>query len=148
MSCAKRRVICVITARDGTTVRGENGCYKPQEKCPRKPGDDYTKCRTICMQPGHAEVQAVTQAVNHHADTDWWDAHAFIEGHIYACINCQEVLRALGVNTIHFGREEVPALSTSPLALRAPYDAKSLAAYEKFEEQIMSEVKNAGSTDV
>lgn len=101
MTCAKRRVRCVITNSEGEYVIGENECRNPQPVCPRAEGEDYTKCRTICGQYGHAEEVAVSRA--RFEGIDMTDAEAFIDGHTYACVDCQHALRSIGVNTIRFG---------------------------------------------
>lgn len=106
MTCAKRRVRCTIVARTGESVIGENSCEAPQIACPRTDEEvaaaDYSKCKTICRQLGHAEDMAVAAALAR-PYVRWDNAEALIEGHYYACISCQKSLRLLGVNTIHFG---------------------------------------------
>lgn len=92
--CAKTTVTCTLFLADGTQVVGTNACSNPQAVCPRLPGEDYTKCSTICDQQGHAEVQALAR-VSPPARAE--GASAIVTGHTYACRECQEALFAAGV---------------------------------------------------
>lgn len=62
MTCAKRVVTCTIVSASGERFIGRNDCANPQRECPRHGNDDYTKCKTICQQEGHAEVIAINLA--------------------------------------------------------------------------------------
>lgn len=108
MTCAKRRVRCTIVDNDGRAAVGENLCRTPQATCPREPGEDYTKCVTICDQVGHAETVALSAA--RFEGLDLTNAEALIEGHSYACVGCQQNLHEAGIRTIHFGAEWLPHL--------------------------------------
>jgi len=90
--CAKLVVGCTLVAADGERIFGANWCANPQEVCPREPGEDYTKCTTICQQLGHAEEVALKEAGNKAKG-----ARAILEGHTYACRDCQEALFSAGV---------------------------------------------------
>lgn len=90
--CAKQSVRCVITARDGQTFVGTNDCANPQQTCPRAPGEDYTKCRTVCRQYGHAERDALSAAGDRAIG-----ATAQVVGHTYYCADCQRALFEAGV---------------------------------------------------
>ena len=94
--CAKQTVQCTLVTPDGQRFVGRNWCLNPQEKCPRLPGEGYEKCKLICHQVGHAEETAVIQAGDKAKG-----ATAYIEGHTYACDNCQSVLLKAGVVAIH-----------------------------------------------
>jgi hypothetical protein len=96
--CAKARVFCTLIAADGTAVVGENWCANPQAACPREPGEDYTKCVTVCQQEGHAEVVALRLA-----GANAKGATAKLRGHTYACMACQHALFGAGV--VSFGLE-------------------------------------------
>lgn len=93
MTCAKQTVKCVLILPNGETFVGTNACANPQVECPRLPGEDYTKCRTVCQQSGHAETQAIRAAQGR----DLRGATAMVSGHTYICRHCQESLGALGV---------------------------------------------------
>jgi deoxycytidylate deaminase len=78
---------------------GTNGCDKPQAVCPRAPGEDYTKCRTVCEQAGHAEMQAVRNL----RDAGLYPAvgaHAYVSGHYWICEPCGRALRDAGVTSV------------------------------------------------
>lgn len=96
--CAKVVVTCTLVMPDGARVVGTNYCRNPQDVCPRVPGEDYIKCRTICDQPGHAEIIALSRAA--------WNArgaHAYVEGNTYLCRPCQEALFGAGVVAVSIG---------------------------------------------
>lgn len=98
--CAKTTVRCtLVTKGDGRLIVGENWCRNPQAVCPRAPDEGYEKCKSICDQVGHAEVVALLAA-----GADSFGARAFIEGHTYACMDCQHALFGAGVESISIGR--------------------------------------------
>lgn len=97
MTCARKTVICVIEAANGDVVRGNNYCDNPQEKCPRMPGEDYTKCKTICKQQHHAEVNAINKFTG---DPD--GAVAYVIGHDRVCDECSRALKLAGIEEIVF----------------------------------------------
>ena len=94
-SCAKARVFCTLRTVSGELITGENHCARPQTVCPRTPGEDYTKCRTVCQQEGHSEIVALRLAGDRARG-----ATATFRGHSYACRPCQEALFAAGVLSI------------------------------------------------
>lgn len=98
--CAKTTVRCTLVTVKGEKVVGENWCRNPQAVCPRSPGEGYEKCKSICDQAGHAEVVALKVAGASRA----LGARAFIEGHTYACMDCQHALFGAGVESISIGR--------------------------------------------
>lgn len=93
--CARREVTCEIRGTSGRIYRGKNWCSNAQVTCPREENEDYTKCKTICQQWGHAEEVALTLA-----GEDTVAASATVYGHSYACRKCQEALYAAGICTI------------------------------------------------
>lgn len=96
--CAKAVIKCTIVSIDGKRFIGENWCANPQEVCPRDVGEGYEKCISICKQEGHAEVVAVKLAGEAAKG-----ARAFLEGHTYACMNCQHALFGAGVESLSLG---------------------------------------------
>ncbi len=92
MTCAKTRVRVTLTHPDGREWVGANWCAKPQATCPREPGEGYEKCKTVCGQFGHAELDALRLA-----GPDALGTTATLEGHSYYCQSCQEALFAAGV---------------------------------------------------
>lgn len=96
--CARRVVRCTLVTWDGERHVGENWCANPQPVCPRGPDEGYEKCKTICRQLGHAEAVAVVVA-----GPEARGARAFLEGHTYACRECQEALFAAGVESLSLG---------------------------------------------
>lgn len=96
--CAKAHIACTLITPDGERFIGTNWCKMAQPVCPRAPGEDYTKCRTICQQVGHAEIVALEEA-----GAKARGAHAYVVGHSHVCRHCQEALYAAGVVAITVG---------------------------------------------
>lgn len=94
MTCAKVNVVARLTV-EGRVFEGSNLCNNPQDTCPRSKGEDYTKCRSICFQPGHAEVQAIRAA--HLGGVDPEGGHMVIY-HKRVCDECQDAMRAYGIS--------------------------------------------------
>ncbi len=99
--CAKTTVRCTLVTPDGEYIVGENWCANPQRSCPRLPGEGYEKCGSICGQEGHAEQVAVRLAGDKARG-----ARAYIEGHTYACMDCQHALFGAGVHSLTVGAPE------------------------------------------
>lgn len=93
--CAKAVVTCKILGTRGDTYIGTNECNNPQRVCPREDGEDYTKCKTICDQQGHAELQAIELA-----GADCREGIAILDGHTYFCEYCQHALFDAGIALI------------------------------------------------
>lgn len=106
-NCARREVTCTLVTPGGERIVGKNWCKKPQTVCPRTEDEDYTKCKTVCDQWGHAEEVAVLIA-----GPKAMGATAIIEGHSYACRNCQEALFAAGVSGISVAKQTAPEAHT------------------------------------
>lgn len=99
--CAKKHVVCTIVSWDGRTrVIGDNSCANPQPVCPREPGEGYEKCKSICKQLGHAEDVALQAAIPLGVAKG---GHAYVEGHTYACRDCQEKLFGAGIEALSIG---------------------------------------------
>jgi len=92
MTCADKQVTCTITTPDGYSFVGTNQCMAPQVVCPRGPGEDYVKCRMICKQPGHAEMEALKKAGKYA-----WGASATIRGINWMCRDCQMAMVKAGI---------------------------------------------------
>lgn len=93
--CAKRTVVCIIRVKDGPSFVGTNDCANPQDVCPRRPGEGYDKCKSICDQSGHAEIQALQMAGERARGAD-----VLIKGHYYMCEPCGRALLDAGVDSI------------------------------------------------
>lgn len=94
--CAKRRTQAKLTTLDGEVFVAENVCLTPQDVCPRKIGEGYEKCKTICNQVGHAEALAIQAAGPKAAG-----AHIDVLHH-YACDVCLQKMRDAGVMSIDY----------------------------------------------
>lgn len=62
VTCAKKVVTAVLLTKDGRQYTGTNSCDHPVIDCPRVKGEGYAKCKYICRQPAHAEIDAMRQA--------------------------------------------------------------------------------------
>jgi deoxycytidylate deaminase len=97
--CAKKHVVCFIKPRGSSEViHGSNACLNPQPVCPREDHEDYSKCKTVCQQQGHAEEQAVAEAKRRGVDLK--GASAVLLGHYWMCQNCGNTLREAGVTNV------------------------------------------------
>lgn len=96
--CAKKRVVCTLVTPTGERFVGTNDCRRPQDSCPRLPGEGYQKCKDICWQPGHAEEIALAFA-RERAE----GATAYLEGIDHYCKECQRKLIEAGVLILKFG---------------------------------------------
>jgi len=96
--CAKQTVKCTLVTADGGHIVGTNACMNPQLICPREPGEGYAKCHSVCAQLGHAEEQALNLA-----GSKAFGAHAYVEGHVWACKSCQIKLFERGVSALTIG---------------------------------------------
>lgn len=97
MTCAKRRVKAVLVGASGYRYIGTNACTNPQEVCPREHGEGYDKCRSVCGQAHHAEVDALLQA-----GEDAMGGTMRVD-HTYACAGCIAAMNAAGVARIVVG---------------------------------------------
>ena len=94
MTCAKRRVICTIVTEHFRFI-GENLCDNPQTACPHSPGEDYTKCKEICGQRGHAEERALEAAQDFGVDLK--GCKAIVTGIHHVCRSCANALYNAGI---------------------------------------------------
>ena len=99
--CAKTTVTCEIISPSGLTYVGTNACGNPQPVCPREPDEGYEKCKSICDQQGHAEVQALRLAGD-----DAVGGMATLRGHTYACQECQEALFGAGIAWLAVSKQQ------------------------------------------
>jgi deoxycytidylate deaminase len=97
--CAKRRVTCAIITSQGRKFVGENDCANPQERCPREPGEGYEKCKSICQQAGHAEVEAV-RAAQAAGNANLQGGVAILTGHYWICEPCGSALADMMIGRI------------------------------------------------
>lgn len=95
MSCAKKKVTCVIFSRKGQSFTGTNDCNNPQSSCPREPGEGYDKCKSICEQEGHAEIMALKAAGDHARG-----GVAHLYGIEHYCSACQKALFGAGITAL------------------------------------------------
>lgn len=99
--CVKQTVRATIVAVDGERYVATNYTLNPQTECPRagmQTGQGYELCRSVCQQPGHAEVNALRIAGDHARG-----GSLYIEGHTYACDSCLKAAQDAGIVAVHIG---------------------------------------------
>lgn len=101
MTCAKKIVKCTIITENGLIFSGDNSCVNPQTTCPRLPDEGYEKCKSICLQNGHAEEMALLAA----GENNLYGATAYMSGTTHFCESCQKQLFDAGVK--YLSRETV-----------------------------------------
>lgn len=89
MTCAKKVVIAELFVA-GRIFTGDNRCLSPQDECPRSKGEDYTKCKIICNQPGHAEEVAISEAQKWGIDPEGGHMNVY---HKRVCDNCKTIMK-------------------------------------------------------
>lgn len=99
MACAKVKVTALVIGRSGKWYDGENTCANPQEVCPRQEGEGYEKCRSVCGQHHHAEVQALAAA------GDDACGGIILVNHHHCCVDCQRACDAAGISQIVLTKE-------------------------------------------
>lgn len=105
MTCVKKKVTCFIVSADSEYIFvGTNDVKKPQSECPRKPGEGYEKCKSICHQEGHAEEMAILEAEK--AGVSLKGATAYLWGIGHYCKDCQTKLFAAGVKSLQLVETE------------------------------------------
>ncbi len=95
MTCAKAVVRAILVLADGCIFVGENVCTVPQVVCPRVDGEGYLKCRSVCGQPAHAELDAIGRA----GIENVLGAVMFV-AHTHVCNDCRMVCDALGIEVV------------------------------------------------
>lgn len=99
--CAKQVVTATIVTPDGERIVGTNHCLNAQDVCPRgnmPTGVGYEKCRDICQQPAHVEINAIAAAGDRARG-----ATLYLEGHTYACMLCKSAAAGAGITEIIVG---------------------------------------------
>jgi hypothetical protein len=89
VTCAKTVVRATLTCQNGRVFCGENYCQTPQPACPRKPGEGYAKCLSVCHQPLHAEIQAMLAAIDAGVDIRYAE---MVVHHDKVCSHCIQAM--------------------------------------------------------
>lgn len=99
--CVKQVVTATLVTPTGERFVDTNYCLNAQDVCPRAgmpTGVGYELCRSVCRQPGHAEINVLARAGKHAEG-----ATLYVEGHAYACEECVQVAEFLGVANVVIG---------------------------------------------
>lgn len=97
MTCAKVVVRAELRTVCGQVFHGENWCLQPQQVCPRDPGEGYAKCDDVCQQSAHAEINAITKALD--AGVNVRGANLIVNYH-YICPDCQDFIDSYAINAV------------------------------------------------
>jgi deoxycytidylate deaminase len=96
VTCVKQQVSATITGANGQIICvGVNSCLNPQDICPRadaKSGEGYDLCTSVCLQTGHAELNALEIAGDRAMGS-----HMTLRGHTYCCDDCIVGMAEAGV---------------------------------------------------
>ena len=92
--CAKKVVVAIVENK-GKFWIGTNWCSNPQPVCPRLSSDDYTKCKIVCEQNSHAEIEAL-----HKAGDASNGGILHIIGHNHCCDDCKQEIKKYGIKQV------------------------------------------------
>jgi deoxycytidylate deaminase len=98
--CAKQTTVAIIE-NHGKYWIGSNWCGHPQESCPRKDlptGVGYEKCKDICLQNAHAEIDACNKAGD-----GAFGGTLYLIGHTYCCEPCKARMKDAGIEKVVIG---------------------------------------------
>jgi len=96
--CAKITVFAKLLLISGEVFEGFNSCACPQKECPRDEDDGYEKCKKICKQTAHAEVNAINAAINQ--DLDVVGSTLIVYKHTNICNDCHNYANNAGVGNV------------------------------------------------
>lgn len=95
--CPKRSVYALVVTADGQHYCGANWITNEcVTVCPRVEGDLYEKCKSVCLQPFHAETSAMDHCID--AGNTTIGATVYVVGHDYCCDGCIAAMTANGVS--------------------------------------------------
>jgi deoxycytidylate deaminase len=95
--CVKQITFAIIE-NNGQYWAGTNACKTPQTECPRgnlSTGLGYEKCKEICHQSGHAEIEALRIAGKEASG-----GTLYLLGHYYICDNCRKAIDLAGIKQV------------------------------------------------
>ena len=94
--CPKRHVVAKVEAIEGNTFYGTNAIRNDSiTECPRLGGEGYEKCKQICGQKAHAEIDALEKA-----GREAIGGTLTITGHIRICDECLVAAVNAGIDRI------------------------------------------------
>lgn len=103
LTCAKREVTAylIVHVEDLNSpppkaiFRSTNYCLSPQDVCPREEGEGYEKCKTLCRQVAHAEINVLSEAGELAKGST-----LVLKGHDHCCDDCVSAMKKAGVKEI------------------------------------------------
>jgi deoxycytidylate deaminase len=100
-NCLKQRVRAILILPNGRMYYGANNINADIQECQRdgmKSGEGYHICKSVCKQNGHAEAEAIQNAMNDKQKIE--NSMMFLLGHTYCCDDCLRLLHSKKVCTI------------------------------------------------
>jgi deoxycytidylate deaminase len=97
-TCAKRVIVCALfDASDKLIALGSNKCEQPENGCPRigKVSERENYEPTTACAAVHAEIDALGKVPENKEPI-----RAEVYGHEFACLDCEQALKAAGVQDI------------------------------------------------
>lgn len=99
--CIKQPTGAVVVGWDAVLGAGSNAGRRAEE-CPRwgsPTGENYVLCRTVCRQESHAEVAALSDALNKGRIVSGADLYLY--GHWWCCKDCWDKMIAAGIRRLY-----------------------------------------------
>lgn len=100
--CLKQTVVALIYKHGQLLGAGSNMIYNDGiVLCPRegmKTGEGYEKCKDICKQGFHAEIEACHNAYENFRDIS--GSTLYLIGHTYACEDCISKMKVYGIKKL------------------------------------------------
>lgn len=100
-TCLKLKTGAVLVKNGKIIGRGSNTGIKKIKVCPRDEmptGSDYSACKAICGQKGHAEDTAIDDAVKNNKNTK--GADVYLWGHWWCCEPCWKKMIGAGIRNV------------------------------------------------
>ena len=103
-TCTKQSVQAMIVPLKGDIIYGMNKTLNYVTICPRveqnmKTGEGYHLCKDICEQGSHAEIDAITNAIENNIELS--GSSLYLTGHTYCCDSCLSYMSDNGIKEVY-----------------------------------------------
>lgn len=88
--CVKQPTGAVIV-KNGKIISTGANAGKVVKECPRwgsPTGENYSPCKDICQQTGHAEANAIKEMMENYSESEYENADLYLYGHWWCCEKC------------------------------------------------------------
>jgi len=108
-TCSKQSVHAMIVPLKGDIIYGMNKTLNYVTICPRveqnmKTGEGYHLCKDICDQGSHAEIDAITNAIENNIEL--LGSSLYLTGHTYCCDNCLNKMKIAKIKNVYVISED------------------------------------------